>query len=81
MNRRQQINKLIHSHIEIDSKYDYTNYKKLISAIDNYSKELTISFCLFCVENYYYQGNGWWNKHYTDEALNTEELLNQFLKM
>lgn len=46
----------------------------------NNAYDFAVSFCLFCAENYYYQGNDWWNKHYIDEALSTEELLYKFLE-
>ena len=39
MNRRQQINKILHDHIEVDKNTDYTNYKKLITAIEEWHEQ------------------------------------------
>ena len=39
MNRRQQINKILHDHIDVDKNTDYTNYKKLITAIEEWHKQ------------------------------------------
>jgi hypothetical protein len=36
MNRRQIINKIIHDHIDVNKQEDYTNYKKLITAIEEW---------------------------------------------
>ena len=36
MNRRQIINKILHDHIEVNQYEDYTNYKKLITAIEEW---------------------------------------------
>lgn len=36
MNRRQEINKILHSHIDVNRHEDYTNYKKLITAIEEW---------------------------------------------
>jgi len=43
-------------------------------------KKVSVSFSLFCAENYHYQGDGWWGRYYVDEALTTEELYNKFLE-
>jgi len=81
MNRRQQINKLIHSHIEVDSKHDYTNYKELISAVDNYSKKFAADFASFVGENTLSYKEGIWRmKKLKPEFKTTEELLNKFLE-
>ena len=46
MNRRQAINKILHDHIDVNKHEDYTNYKKLITAIEEWHesevKKLTI---------------------------------------
>lgn len=39
MNRRQVINKVIHKHIDVDPLGDYTNYKNLITAIEEWYEE------------------------------------------
>jgi len=36
MNRRQIINKILHEHIDVNTHEDYTNYKKLITAIEEW---------------------------------------------
>ena len=36
MNRRQIINKILHDHIDVNKHEDYTNYKKLITAIEEW---------------------------------------------
>ena len=36
MNRRQIINKILHEHIDVNKYEDYTNYKKLITAIEEW---------------------------------------------
>ena len=36
MNRRQIINKILHDHIDVNKCEDYTNYKKLITAIEEW---------------------------------------------
>jgi len=36
MNRRQIINKILHDHIDVNKYEDYTNYKKLITAIEEW---------------------------------------------
>ena len=36
MNRRQIINKILHDHIDVNPHEDYTNYKKLITAIEEW---------------------------------------------
>ena len=36
MNKRQQINKILHTHIDVNKNEDYTNYKALITAIENW---------------------------------------------
>ncbi len=36
MNRRQVINKILHDHIDVNKCEDYTNYKKLITAIEEW---------------------------------------------
>jgi len=36
MNRRQIINKILHNHIDVNRHEDYTNYKKLITAIEEW---------------------------------------------
>ena len=38
-------------------------------------EEKSILFSLFCAENCYYQGDGWWNRSWKDEALKTIELF------
>ena len=47
MNRRQIINKILHDHIDVNKNEDYTNYKKLITAIEEWHesevKKLRIS--------------------------------------
>lgn len=47
MNRRQIINKILHDHIEVNPNEDYTNYKKLITSIEEWHecevKKLPIS--------------------------------------
>ena len=47
MNRRQIINKILHNHIDVNKYEDYTNYKKLITAIEEWHesevKNLTIA--------------------------------------
>ena len=57
MNRRQLINKILHDHIDVNKNEDYTNYKKLITAIEEWHesevKKLPIhnvsdSFCDRC---------------------------------
>ena len=34
MNRKQEINKILHDHIDVNKHEDYTNYKNLIKDID-----------------------------------------------
>ncbi|MDB4343499.1 hypothetical protein OAA15_00600 [bacterium] len=36
LNRRQIINKILHEHIDVNKYEDYTNYKKLITAIEEW---------------------------------------------
>jgi len=36
MNRRQIINKILQDHIDVNKHEDYTNYKNLITAIENW---------------------------------------------
>jgi hypothetical protein len=36
MNKRQEINKILHTHIDVNKNEDYTNYKALITAIENW---------------------------------------------
>ena len=36
MNRRQIINKILHDHIDVNKYEDYTDYKKLITAIEEW---------------------------------------------
>ena len=36
MNRRQVINKILHDHIDVNKHEEYTNYKKLITAIEEW---------------------------------------------
>ncbi len=36
MNRRQIINKILHNHIDVNKYEDYTNYEKLITAIEEW---------------------------------------------
>jgi len=36
MNRRQIINKILHDHIDVNKYEDYTNYKKLMTAIEEW---------------------------------------------
>tara|TARA_R100001039_G_scaffold10623_1_gene5516 strand:+ start:87209 stop:87343 length:135 start_codon:yes stop_codon:yes gene_type:complete len=36
MNRRQEINKILHTYIEVNPNEDYTDYKGLITALENY---------------------------------------------
>ena len=36
MNRRQITNKILHDHIDVNKHEDYTNYKKLITAIEEW---------------------------------------------
>jgi len=38
-------------------------------------KEKAVLFSLFCAENCHYQGDGWWNRSWKDEALKTIELF------
>lgn len=37
--------------------------------------ENAVLFSLFCAKNCQYQGVGWWNRNWRDEALTTEELF------
>ena len=50
MNRRQIINKILHEHIDVNKYEDYTNYKKLITAIEEWHesevKKLPIHFVI-----------------------------------
>ena len=42
MNRRQVLNKILHDHIDVNPHEDYTNYKELITAIEEWhEKELS----------------------------------------
>ena len=38
MNKRQQINKILHTHIDVNKNEDYTNYEALITAIENWNE-------------------------------------------
>ena len=38
MNKRQQINKILRTHIDVNKNEDYTHYKALITAIENWHK-------------------------------------------
>lgn len=62
MNRRQIINKILHDHIDVNKHEDYTNYKKLITAIEEWhesevkklpihivSKSVAKQYTEFCV--------------------------------
>lgn len=47
MNKREEINKILHTHIDVNQHEDYTNYKELISAIEQWHekekmKEITV---------------------------------------
>ena len=42
MNRRQIINKILHDHIDVNKHEDYTNYKKLITAIEEWHESEVI---------------------------------------
>ena len=43
--------------------------------------DFTLSFSLFCAENYIHlSGNNWMSYHKETEAFTTEELLNKFLE-
>jgi len=46
MNRRQIINKLLHEHIDVNKHEDYTNYKKLITAIENWHESEVKKLCI-----------------------------------
>ena len=41
-------------------------------------KNNSVLFSLFCAENCHYQGDGWWNRNWRDEAFTTEELFKIF---
>ena len=41
-------------------------------------KNVAVLFSLFCAENCHYQGDGWWNRNWRDEAFTTEELFKIF---
>lgn len=43
MNRRQEINKLIRTYIDVNQYEDYTDYKAFITGIDNHCKDFTVS--------------------------------------
>ena len=56
------------TNIDIDNAYDV--------AVD-----FTLSFSLFCAENYIHlSGNNWMSYHKETEEFTTEELLNKFLE-
>ena len=38
MNKRQIINKILHAHIDVNHYEDYTNYKRLITSIEDWHK-------------------------------------------
>ena len=59
MNRRSEINKILHTHIDVNHYEDYTNYKELITAIEKWhddevgklnkvdeDEEIQIPFCI-----------------------------------
>tara|TARA_R110000772_G_scaffold1210_2_gene4279 strand:- start:12292 stop:12552 length:261 start_codon:yes stop_codon:yes gene_type:complete len=57
MNRRSKINKILHTHIDVNHYEDYTNYKELITAIEKWhddevdklnktDNEIEIPFCI-----------------------------------
>jgi hypothetical protein len=54
MNRRQIINKILHHHIDVNKHEDYTNYKKLINAIEEWHesevKKLPIHIVSICFD-------------------------------
>lgn len=39
MNRRQVINKILHNYIDVNKHEDYTDYKKLITAIEQWHEK------------------------------------------
>ena len=55
MNRRQIINKVLHDHIDVNKHEDYTNYKKLITAIEEWHetevKKLPIHIVSNCFDS------------------------------
>jgi len=53
MNRRQIINKILHDHIDVNRYEDYTNYKKLITAIEEWheSEVKKINHICSCEQN------------------------------
>jgi DUF4097 and DUF4098 domain-containing protein YvlB len=68
MNRREIINKILHDHIDVNRHEDYTNYKRLITAIEEWHesevKELSIhsvsdffSFARYLNEHFRYFDN------------------------
>jgi len=66
MNRRQQINKILHDYIDVDKNTDYTNYKKLITAIEEWHEQQVKSVDLADVggnevecDHNYPSENGW----------------------
>lgn len=52
----------------------------LFDALDRSRKPNSVAFSLFCAENYYYQGENWWDRNYIDEALTTEDVYSKFIE-
>lgn len=53
-----------------DCSLEYNHTGKILKEFEKFST----SFLVFVVENCHYQGNGWWNRNYKDEALTAKEL-------
>lgn len=53
MNRRQIINKILHDHIDVNKYEDYTNYKKLITAIEEWHESEVKKLPIHNVSNRY----------------------------
>lgn len=51
MNRRQIINKILHDHIDVNKHEDYTNYKKLITAIEEWHESEVKKLPIHIVSN------------------------------
>ena len=50
MNKRQKVNKIIHTYVEVNKCEDYTDYKGLITALINWKNEqLTLTAVVSCV--------------------------------
>jgi len=78
MNRRQQINKILHDYIDVDKNTDYTNYKKLITAIEEWHEQQVKSVDLADVGNCTYNGYGYELKPYKKCSIQRNNLNKGF---